>query len=237
MRVADWITRCLAEQRRAEDEIGGDELRPIVLAQLHAVARLLPNASYDTADRLLLLAAEHAHWLSWVSWQYDRRGAALTWLDLAAGWAADGGHTDMTAWIGRMRAYYTLVRQDPHRALRVVEQTRIASPDVSPATVAAIAHQEAIAAAAIGARDRARRLVDEAQQAAAQAPNVEDRPGWLYWLTPVRSEVQAAEAAYTLRDWSDSVTRFRASLPGLLVEYPRDHAYYSRQLEDATRRV
>ncbi|MCX4661518.1 helix-turn-helix domain-containing protein [Streptomyces uncialis] len=235
LRTANWITTCLAEQRREEDEAGGLDLRPVVLAQLQSVTRLLPDASRDTADRLLLLAAEHAHWLSWVCWENGRPGPALSWLDLAAGWAADGGHSDMVSWVGRMRSYYALTHGDPVRALRTAEQARVV-PVRSPAAAAVLAHQEAIAAAAVGDRDRARRLADEAQGGAARVPDAEDRPGWLYWLTPTRSDLQAAEVAYVLRDWSDAAALFRSSLPGLAA-YPRDHAYYLTQMEEAERRV
>lgn len=82
LRTARWISEVLATQRRAEDHADGAILWPVVRAQLDAVTRLLPGASGPTADQLLLLAAEHAHWLSWVAWRGSstpRRWPGSTW--------------------------------------------------------------------------------------------------------------------------------------------------------------
>lgn len=237
LRTADWIGRVLAEHRRAEDEIGGRDLWWVVRSQLDSVTRLLPDTTGAAADRLILLAAEHAHWLSWVAWQEAQRGPALAWIDLAHGWAVDGGHPDMASWAQRMRAYYSLTHGDPVRALRTAEAARHAGPrPLSPAAAAAAVHQAAMAAAACAERDTARRLADEAHELALQVPEEQDRPGWLYWLSPSRARLQAADAAYACRDWSDAAAGFRESLP-VLAGYPRDHAYYRARLEDAERRA
>lgn len=235
LRTADWIGEVLARHRRAEDEVGGLDLWPVVRSQLDAVTRLLPGTTGPAADRLLLLAAEHAHWLSWVAAQQDRPGVALAWIDLAHGWAVDGGHTDMASWVHRIRSYYSLRHGDPVRALRTAEAARL-TIGLSPAAASTASHQAAAAAAAVGERDRARRLADEALALALQAVEEEDRPGWLYWLTPARAMLQLADTAYSCRDWQAAADGIRAALPEL-VGYPRDHAYYQARLEDAARRI
>lgn len=238
LRTADWIGRVLAEHRRAEDEVGGAALWPVVRSQLDTVTQLIPHSAGHAADRLMLLAAEHAHWLSWVAWQGSRRGPALAWLDLAHGWAVDGGHTDMASWVQRVRAYYSLSHGDPVRALRTAEGARYAGPRrLSPAAEAVAVHQAAMAAAACAERDLARRLADEAHGLALQAADEEDRPGWLYWLNAPRATLQRADAAYACREWAAAADGFRAGLAGLVDGYPRDHAYYRARLEDAERRV
>ncbi|MFH9430225.1 helix-turn-helix domain-containing protein [Streptomyces sp. NPDC017615] len=237
MRTADWIGSVLAQHRRAEDEVGGRALWPIVRSQLDAVTQLLPHASGETADRIMLLAAEHAHWLSWVAWQEDQRGPALAWIDLAHGWAVDGGHSDMASWAQRVRSYYSLVHGDPVRSLRTAEAARYVGPrSLSPAAEAAAVHQAAMAAAACAERDRARRLRDEARDLALSVPEAGERPGWLYWLSPLRAHLQAADAAYACHDWAEAATEFRAALPQL-EGFPRDHAYYRARLVDAERRA
>ncbi|MDX3243683.1 helix-turn-helix transcriptional regulator [Streptomyces sp. ME18-1-4] len=237
LRTADWIGRVLAEHRRAEDEVGGRELWPVVRSQLDSVTRLLPGTSGPAADRLLLLAAEHAHWLSWVAWQAGRRGPALAWLDLAHGWAVDGGHTDMASWAQRVRAYYSLTDGDPVRALRTAEAARYAGPrPLSPAAEAVAVHQAAMAAAHLGERDRAGRLAEEAEELAMRAPDEGDRPGWLYWLDPARARLQTADAAYACQRWGEAAAVFREALPAM-AGFPRDHAYYRARLEDALRRA
>ncbi|WP_263167434.1 helix-turn-helix domain-containing protein [Streptomyces sp. SCSIO ZS0520] len=236
MGTADWISTVLAQYRRAEDDVRGPALWPVVRAQLDTVTELLPKATANQADRLLLLAAEHAHWLSWVAWQEGRRGPALAWLDLAAGCATDGGHVDMASWVGRVRAYYTLEHGDPLRSLRTADAARFSSAPLSPAAAAAAAYQTGLAAAAVSERDRARRLADEAREFAEQVPDEADRPDWLYWLTPARADLQVADIAFACRDWAAAAEGFRQALPGL-VGYPRDHAYYQARMEDARRRI
>ncbi|MEU9199398.1 helix-turn-helix transcriptional regulator [Streptomyces sp. NPDC048332] len=235
LRTADWLGEVLARHRRAEDETHGLDLWPVVRAQIDTVTRLLPGTTGAAADRLLLLAAEHAHWLSWVAAQQKQAGAALAWIDLAHGWAVDGGHTDMASWVHRIRSYYSLRHGDPVRALRTAEAARLAV-GLSPAAASVATHQVATAAAALGERDRARRLANEAVGLALQTTDEEERPGWLYWLTPGRAMLQLADTAYSCQDWQVAVDGIRAALPEL-VGYPRDHAYYQARLEDAARRV
>ncbi|MFM9616890.1 helix-turn-helix domain-containing protein [Streptomyces turgidiscabies] len=237
LRTADWIGVVLAQHRRAEDEVGGLDLWPIVHKQLDQVTALIPGTSGPAADRLLLLAAEHAHWLSWVAWQEEKRGPALAWIDLAHGWAVDGGHPDMASWTQRVRAHYSLEHGDPVRALRTAEGARFAGPrPLSPAAESVAVHQEAMAAARLGERDRAIRLAEEAHGLALRVPDEEERPGWLYWLNAARARLQSADAAYACQRWSDAAAGFREALPAL-AGYPRDHAYYLARLEDAERRV
>lgn len=237
LRTADWIAIVLNQHRRAEDTVGGRDLWPIVRSQLDKVTELIPHAAGQAADRLMLLAAEHAHWLSWVAWQEEKRGPALAWIDLAHGWAVDGGHADMASWAQRVRAHYSLTHGDPVRALRTAEGARHGGPrPLSPAAEAAAVHQEAMAAAQLGERDRAGRLAEEARGLALRAPEEEERPGWLYWLDPTRAQLQAADAAYACQKWGEAARGFREALP-LLAGFPKDHAYYQARMDDALRRA
>ncbi|WP_225878736.1 helix-turn-helix domain-containing protein [Spongiactinospora rosea] len=235
VRVADWIEHVLAEHRRAEDAVGGEDLWPVVRSQLDTVTRLIPGGSGETADRLLVLAAEHAHWLSWVASEHDRRGAAAGWLDLAHGWAIDAGNSDMAAWVLRVRAYYARTSsRDPARAERIASAAWHAAATARPITGAVAAHECAMAAAALGERDRARRLSDQAYELAQRSGD--DRPGWLYWLDEVRIRLQCAEVSYAVHDWQAAANAFAEALPAL-NGYPRDQAYYAAQSEDAQRRL
>ncbi|MFH8380624.1 helix-turn-helix domain-containing protein [Kitasatospora sp. NPDC018058] len=236
IRSADWIARVLAEHRRAEDDGAGADLWPVVRSQLDTVTRLIPGASGPTADKLLLLSAEHAHWLSWVAHGQGEYGAALAWLGVAHGWALDAGSADMASWITRVRSYYQLGAGDPVRALRTAETAIGGGAGLSPSAASIASHTAAMAAAAVGERDRAHRLADEAYEAALRTPDEDDRPGWLYWLSPTRARLLLGEAAYAARDWrraADALGDGLAELEG----YPRDAAFYMAKLEDARRRA
>lgn len=237
LRTAEWIGRVLAQHRRAEDEVGGRALWTVVRSQLDTVTQLIPDSSGEAADRLMLLAAEHAHWLSWVAWHESRPGPALMWIDQAHGWAIDGGHADMASWARRVRAYYSVTHGDPKRALRTAEAARYAGPwPLSPASESIAVHQAAMAAAACGERDRARRLAQEAYELALRTPEEEERPAWLYWLDPVRAQLLVADTAYACRQWALAAQGFDEALPQL-AGYPRDYAYYRARKEDAERRL
>lgn len=236
LRVADWMAEVLATYRRTEDEVGGRDLWPVVRSQLDAVTRLLPDASGRAADRLLSLAAEHAHWLSWVAAQEQRIGAALSWLDLAHGWAQEAGADDLVSWIARVRSYYALQRSDPVRALRAAEAARHAPRELSPAAASIAAHAESMAAAAVGERDRAQRAADEALETALRVPDAGDRPGWLYWLDPVRARLHRADLAFAVRDWPTAAAGYRECIDEL-TGYPRDRAFYEGRLQEAAARA
>ncbi|MFD0408639.1 helix-turn-helix domain-containing protein [Kitasatospora sp. NPDC127116] len=232
-RSAEWIARVLAEHRRAEDDGAGADLWPVVRSQLDTVTQLIPGAAGPTADRLILLSAEHAHWLSWVAHGQHEYGAAFAWLGIAHGWALDAGSADMASWITRVRAYYQLGGGDPVRAFRTAESA--IGSGLSPSAASVAAHTAAMAAAAVGERDRAHRLADESYEAALRAPDETDRPGWLYWLSPTRARLLQGEAAYAARDWRRAVDALGDGLAEL-TGYPRDAAFYRGKLEDAKRR-
>lgn len=234
-RTALYLRAVLGQHRRAEDEGSGAPLWHVVRSQLDTVTRMLPDTAGATADELLLLAAEHAHWLSWVAWSEDHRGEALAWLDTAHGWAVDGGHTDMASWVMRVRSHFFLTAGDPVRALRTAEAAR-QGIGLSPGAQSAATHQTALASAALSERDRARRLADEALQLALSVPDEEDRPGWLYFLDETRALLQHAATAYACRDWATAASELREALPAL-EGYPRDHAYYAARLAAAERRA
>jgi transcriptional regulator with XRE-family HTH domain len=237
LRTADLIGEVLAKHRRSEDEVGGRILWVVVRAQVDQITSLIPGTSGQPADRLILLAAEHAHWLSWVAWHEGQRGSALAWIDLAHGWAVDGGHTDMASWAQRIRAHYSLEHGDPVRALRTAEGARFVGPHpLSPAAEAVAVHQTAMAAAQLGERDRARRLAEEAHELALRAPDDRERPGWLYWLDPTRAQLQLADVHFARHDFAAAADGFRQALPSL-SGFPRDRAYYQARMEEAERRV
>lgn len=234
LRTAVWIERVLSSHRQAEDEVGGQDLWPVVRSQLDSVTSLLPLASGAAADRLLVLAAEHAHWLSWVAADRGQTGAALSWLDLAGGWAADAGHADLTSWVLRVRSYYQLRHTDPVRALRTAEAARTVPGMQSAGAHAIAAHAVGMAAAAAGDRDRARAAADAVREHADRMAS-DQQPGWLYWLDPVRARLAVGDIAYAARDWPTASAALRGALPGL-TGYPRDHTYYAGLLADAERR-
>jgi transcriptional regulator with XRE-family HTH domain len=235
-RTAEWIRLVLTQQRRAEDAIGGADLWPVVRAQLDAVTSLLANSSGALADELLVLAGEHAHWLSWVAAEQSQHGAARAWLELAQGWATDAGQTDLMAWITRVRSYYHLHNGDAQRALRTAETARDMARSLTPASASIATHAASMAAAALGDRDHARRLADSAYALALQSPDEGDRPDWLYWLDPVRARLHQADLLYAIRDWRGAADAFREAITKL-DEYPRDQEYYEIRLQDALQRV
>lgn len=235
IRAAEWIATVLREHRKAEDDVGGRDLWAVVASQLDTVTSLLPGSSGATADRLLLLAAEHAHWLSWVAYSEGKRGAALQWLDTAHGWGIDAGSADMRLWVERVRSNYGLRHGEAPRALRTAEMAREATGRVSPASASILAHSAAMAAAAAGDRDKSRRLSDEAYTLALQVPDESQRPAWLYFLDPVRAKLQVGDRAYASRDYATAAAAFREGL-GELTGFPKDAAYYALRLEDSRAR-
>jgi transcriptional regulator with XRE-family HTH domain len=234
--TAEFIGRVLTEHRKAEDTIGGQNLWVLVLSQLDTVTQLLPAVSGEAADRLLLLSAEHAHWLSWVARSQGKRGPSLEWLDKAYGWALDCGNAEMRAWLTRVRSFYALKEGDPKRALKIAEAGNEMSYRLSPATRSIALHAEAMASAAVGERDRSRRLAEEAHGLALQVPGENERPAWLYWLDPVRADLNLADSAYASRDWATAAGLYGEAVQAL-EGFPRDQAVYLTRLEDARRHM
>lgn len=236
MALVDGLAATLAGYRRQEDADGGAALWTAVRDHLGTISAMLPLAPNAVVDELLTLAAEHAHWLSWVAHTQGRTGPALRWLDVASGWATDAGSTDAVAWLGRVRSFYALRRGDVARAGRAAELARSMVEYANPATRSIVNHAAAMAAATAGDTDQAQRLADVAILSAAKVPDEADRPPWLYWLTPARALLNRGDVAYQVGDFTTAADIYEAGLLAL-TDMPRDRAFYAARLSDAQARA
>jgi transcriptional regulator with XRE-family HTH domain len=217
--------------RRDEDKNGGAKQWHTVRDQLNVVTFEVPQVAEP--DSLLMLAAEHAHWLSWVCYHNGQHPAARAWLDMATGWAQDAGSVEMLAFIARVRSFYLLRTDQPQRALKAAETASYAR--LTPATRSIVAHAESLAAASLGDRDRALSLADQAYADALEAPDEDARPPWLYWLDPARAVLNRADVAYRVGDFSTAAKLFAEGIEQL-ADFPRDQAVYLTRLREAQAR-
>lgn len=226
------LASLLESHRRLEDVVSGDDLWPVVRAQLDTVSTLL---SRSPSAQLFTLGGEHAHWLSWVAMRQGRSGEAKMWLNLSYGWSLDGQCPDLTLWTLRVRSSYDLAEGRKERALKVA-RAALDVPGVAAASVSIAAHAASMACAALGDRDEALRYADQAHRMAVATAEEQERPAWLYWLSPERGELHRADVAYAVGDYGDAASGFRLADSGL-SGFPKDREYYLTRKERALARV
>ncbi|MFI1182408.1 helix-turn-helix domain-containing protein [Streptomyces sp. NPDC020799] len=230
----DWLDRLLAEHRRAEDVIGSRPLVALVRGQLRTAMDLHASARGAMADRLVLLASEHAQFLAWMAQDQDATATALAWYDRSHEWALEAGDADMAATTLNMKAHMAWSKGRATRCVRMAEASRWSAPG-SSLGVQAMAVQMAARGHALNQEaDEARRLLDEGQKLMAlAAERPEGQPPWMYFYDETWFTLQRGMAELHLRAWSRAVEELTAGLAALPDGYRRDGTWYRACLAHA----
>ncbi|WP_093836789.1 hypothetical protein [Streptomyces aidingensis] len=237
--VIEWLHRCLAEHRKAEDTIGAGPVIAVVQAQLSSVSALTRNASGPLADQLTSLVAQYAQFVAWMCNDLGDKAAALGWYDRAHDWAMEAGDASMAATALSMKAHLAWSVGNPTRTVRLSEAARWhegrITPGVQGMATQMTARGHALggdASATLAALDTAERLIRRA------AEHPEDEPSWMYfygetWLAGQRGMIMLDLVERTGRDASQAIAPLELFLNQLPATYVRDRAWYGACLARA----
>ncbi|WP_435880347.1 helix-turn-helix domain-containing protein [Streptomyces nondiastaticus] len=230
----DWLDRLLAEHRRAEDVIGSRPLVTIMRQQLRTVMDLHAGARGALADRVVLLASEHAQFLAWMAQDQADTATALAWYDRSHEWALEAGDADMAATTLNMKAHMAWSNGRATRCVRLAEASQWSAPDSSLGVQAMAVQMAARGHALSGEADDTRRLLDEGQDLmtrAAERP--EEQPPWMYFYDETWFRLQRGMAELHLRAWSRAIGHLTDGLAALPDDYRRDKTWYRACLTHA----
>ncbi|MEV4507018.1 helix-turn-helix domain-containing protein [Streptomyces klenkii] len=230
----DWLARLLAEHRRAEDVIGSRPLVDVMRQQLRTVMDLHAGARGALADRVVLLASEHAQFLAWMAQDQADTATALAWYDRSHEWALEAGDADMAATTLNMKAHMAWSNGRATRCVRLAEASRWSAPGSSLGVQAMAVQMAARGHALSGEADDTRRLLDEGQDLMARAAeHPEDQPPWMYFYDETWFRLQRGMAEMHLCAWAPAVGHLTDGLAALPDDYRRDKTWYRACLTHA----
>lgn len=234
LETIEWLERCLAEHRRAEDTMGGRPLMPVVRAQFATVADLARGVRGASGDRLVSMVAQYAQFLAWMCQDSGDLAAALVWYDRSHSWAMEAGDAALAATTLNMRAHLAWSIGDPQRCVRLAEASRWHDGRTSLGIQGMAAQMAARGQAQMGQGQQARSLLGQAEELirkAAEHPEAE--PSWMYFYDEDWFLMQRGMAELELGDGHRAVPFLERGLAGLAGSYRRDRAWFGACLAHA----
>ncbi|MEV8635403.1 XRE family transcriptional regulator [Streptosporangium sp. NPDC051023] len=234
LETIEWLERCLAEHRRAEDTMGSRPLMPVVRAQLATVTDLARGASGKPGDRIVSMVAQYAQFLAWMCQDSGDLAAALAWYDRSHGWALEAGDAALASTTLNMRAHLAWSVGDPQRCVRLAEASRWHDGRTTLGIQGMAAQMAARGHAQMGEGQAARSLLGEAEdliKSAAERPD--DEPPWMYFYGEGWFLMQRGMAELEIGDGRRAVPFLERGLSDLPESYRRDRAWFGACLARA----
>jgi transcriptional regulator with XRE-family HTH domain len=212
--VIEALTTTLAAQRRLEDAMGAAMLVMPVRAQLDMLTRTLRDARGPLRDPLGRIVAEWAEFAGWLhaACRIDTRALAL-W-DRAVELADDFNDGAVAAHAISLPGYIAL-RQRRYKGVLRACHMAIGTPGSHETQRIHWTLRAARAFTALGQRDHARRLADDA---AGRIDHAGEPPRVAYWATRPYFEMATGLVLYELGYYRDAVDLLRSGLAGLPAE-------------------
>ncbi|MFD0883393.1 XRE family transcriptional regulator [Streptosporangium algeriense] len=234
LETIEWLERCLAEHRRAEDTMGSRPLMPVVRAQFATVADLVRGVRGTAGDRLVGMVAQYAQFLAWMCQDSGDLAAALAWYDRSHSWALEAGDAALAATTLNMRAHLAWSTGDPQRCVRLAEASRWHDGHTSLGIQGMAAQMAARGQAQMGQGRQARSLLGEAEELIRNATeHPEEEPPWMYFYGEGWFLMQRGMAELELGDGRRAVPFLERGLAGLAGSYRRDRAWFGACLAHA----
>jgi hypothetical protein len=158
--VVTHLARILAQQRRAEDTLGGRRLLPSVLTQIKVIDGLARDARDPVRTGLLGVASHYNQFAGWMYQDAADTAGALRHYDAAMEAAQIIDDADMVTSVLSLKSHLAWSVGDPARAVGLAQAGQRQPHRVSDAVLALIAQQEARGHALDGAADATERALD-----------------------------------------------------------------------------
>ncbi|MFI0422393.1 helix-turn-helix domain-containing protein [Spongiactinospora sp. 9N601] len=230
----EWLERCLAEHRRAEDTLGGRPLLPMVRAQLSTVADLARGATGPLGDRAVRVLGEYAQFVAWMCQDTGDLAAAVCWYDCSHAWALEAGDAPLAATTLNMKAHLAWSLKGAQRCVRLAEASRWHDGRTTFGVQGMATQMAARGHAQMGNARQARSLLTEAEELirrAAESPH--DEPAWMYFYDEHWFLMQHGMAELTLGYGRRAAELIERGLSELPESYRRDRAWFGACLAHA----
>jgi len=221
------LSDLLAAQRRLEDVAGAAAVHPAVEAQLVLVEALVADARGRLRPEMVDVAAQWGQFLGWLNSQLRNPAAARSWYGRALEWATETGDANMIATALNLRGHLAWQAGQPGAMIGLSQAA--ARQNASPGVTALAVQQVARGHAVLGEARDVDRLLDTAQELAA---NRAGEPPWIYFFNGTYLRLQRGLAYRLLGRYPQAVEHLSAGLAGVPAEqgYSEWVGYYAYQL-------
>ncbi|MEV5712031.1 transcriptional regulator [Actinoallomurus sp. NPDC052274] len=229
--VIDALSTILAGERRLEDAIGPAPLLQPAVAQMATVMDMLRHASGPYRDELAVITADWTIFSGWLHAAVRQDARALALFHRAEELADDVDYGTGAALATSFRGYVARQQGRPRAVVRAASAA-LATPGVHLSQRTFDTLQAAQGHAALGDRDRVRRLLDTAAHLADEAG---EPPPSVYWYTDGFFRLNIGMALVGVGEYRDAVEMLTEGLAGMPTE--QRGAEWAREYEDALARA
>lgn len=223
----DALASILAGQRRLEDAVGPAALVDSALAQTRGILVVLRQVTGPYHRELGRIVAEWATFAGWLHAALRRDGRALELFGLAEDLADDFEYGTAAALATSFRGYVARQQGRPRAVVRAASAA-LATPGVHATQKTFDTLQAAQGHAALGEKDRVRRLLDTAAELAVKAG---EPPPLMYWYSTPFFHLNIGVAQAGIGDYRAAADMLGSGLAGM----PPDQrsAEWLREYENA----
>ncbi|MER5969021.1 helix-turn-helix transcriptional regulator [Streptomyces sp. NPDC002055] len=231
--AVDALSSVLTAYRRLDDTAQPALVIPAAMVQMKEVTRILRGARGPHRDRLAAVASEWIQFSGWMFAQVRQDDKAVRLLNDALELADEIGDGTLAAQALNFKGYIARQQNRPQGIARWFAAAA-RTPGAHPAQRIGDFLQAAAGMAALGERDSALRMVEEAEgltgRAAALPP-----PDTAYWLTPAFNRLNMGLCTLALGRFSEAADHLQSGL----AELPEDlrDAPWSWEHKEALRRA
>lgn len=229
--VVAYLSRVLAEHRRADDLIGPRRLIPLIREQIRAIEDLCAGSLPAVRAQLADIAAQYAQFLGWLYQDHGDADHALFWYDRTTEWALEADNGSMAATALSMKANQHVNLGQPERVVTLAQAAQSARWEASPGVRALAVQEEAYGLGLIGQRDASHRKLDEiAELVDAFKRQPDNEPPWIYFFNEDFSVMQRASVLRDIGRAEEAIPMFERGLAALPAESQRERGQYLARL-------
>jgi transcriptional regulator with XRE-family HTH domain len=220
--LAATVATRVVELRHLDDELGGDDLAPVVIRELRDTETLIRNAAYTEAvgRSLLTSQGELAQIAGWVASDAGRHHTAERLYLSGVAAATEAGDRALGANLLSSLSYQVAGVGRAEDALLLARSAAKGAGATTPTVRALLTERVAWAAAKAGEHTAALRALDDVDDAFEDRRGGDPDPEWVYWLS--RDEVSTMRARVMVEVGRPAVAE--ALLTDVLARYPADAA-------------
>lgn len=233
--LARKVAERVVELRHLDDELGGQDLAPVVLKELSDTETLIRNAAYtDAVGRSLLISlGELAQVAGWVASDAGRHHTAQRVYLEGVDAATEAGDRALGANLLSCLSYQVAnLGRRPDDAFLLARSAAKGAGGAAPIVQALLTERVAWAAAKAGRGDAALRALDQVDDL-FEARGDDPEPEWVYWVNRQEVSVMRARVMVELQRPREA----EELLTGVLTQYPaelaRESALYWSWLAEA----
>jgi tetratricopeptide (TPR) repeat protein len=230
--VVRWIEDRIPMLRRMDDQLGGQQLRHVVDAELRLVTGLLSDGAYNptVGSRLYAAAADLGQLAGWVSFDAGLHSAAQRYYVAALHAAQFAGNQVLGANVLAAMSYQATTQGDAPAAISLSQRAiEGAAQNPSPKVTALLAVRQARAYAVAGDRQGCTAALGRAEEAMTRVGSLEE-PGWIYYFDHAELAAQAGACRLVLGQYEAANRELNHALSIQDRTYTRDRTIYHLRL-------